>query len=174
MKIKKNDARDSFVEINSFLRSICPVLPEFLNFLAIWKLSFLGRKNTFIDSTWKMSNFFSALLESAPFYWYREQCIHRFIKNLLEQVLAKKIRILFRDVGSISHLGGTTLRGHRKEGHFLKIKRALLCLLQILEARAPSAPLPPVPTSMCFFSFLLGSTIFDLLSLAQRNFLIRN
>ena len=40
-----------------------------------------------------------------------------------------------RDVGSISNLGGTTLRGHflrKKKGHFLRIKRALVCLLQNL------------------------------------------
>ena len=34
----------------------------------------------------------------------------------------------------------------KARGYFLKIKRALLCLLQILGIRAPSAP--PVPTSM--------------------------
>ena len=49
-----------------------------------------------------------------------------------------------RDVGSISNLGDTMLRGHfvlKKKGHFLRIKRALLCLLQNLGGvRAPSAP----------------------------------
>ena len=42
----------------------------------------------------------------------------------------------FRDVGSISNLGGTALRGHfflKETGHFLRIKRALLCSLQNLE-----------------------------------------
>ena len=34
----------------------------------------------------------------------------------------------------------------RKRGHFQKIKRALLCLLQNLGGHVP--PVPPVPTSM--------------------------
>ena len=46
------------------------------------------------------------------------------------------------DQGYTKHLelGGTTLQGHfllKIKGHFLKIKRVLLCLLQILEAQAP-------------------------------------
>ena len=48
------------------------------------------------------------------------------------------------DVQSISNLGATTLRGHsflKKKGHFLKIDRVLLYLLQSLGgARVLSAP----------------------------------
>ena len=54
-----------------------------------------------------------------------------------------------RDVGSISNLGGRHFEGTfsvRKMGHFLKIKRALLCLLQSLGEHVP--PVPPIPTSM--------------------------
>ena len=58
-------------------------------------------------------------------------------------------------VGSISHLGGARrFEGAffvRKRGHFLKIKRALLCLLQNLGGWhvPPVLPVPsPVPTSM--------------------------
>ena len=57
---------------------------------------------------------------------------------------------LSRDVGSISNLGDTTPRGHfslKKKGHFLKIKRALRCLLQNLGGTCPPVP-PPAPTSM--------------------------
>ena len=46
-------------------------------------------------------------------------------------------------------LGGKTLRGHfslRKRGHFLKINRALLCLLQNLIGYVPQCP--PIPMSM--------------------------
>ena len=46
--------------------------------------------------------------------------------------------------------GGTALRGHfflKKKGAFIRLKSALLCLLQNLGgAHAPSAP--PVPTSL--------------------------
>ena len=51
--------------------------------------------------------------------------------------------LVTRDVGSIS-LGCTTLRGHfslRKKGNFVKIERALLCLLQILGEHVLRAPL---------------------------------
>ena len=46
----------------------------------------------------------------------------------------------------ISNLGGTTLRGHfslREKGHFLKMKKALLCLLQNLGGHTPPVPPPP-------------------------------
>ena len=54
-----------------------------------------------------------------------------------------------RNVGSISNLGGTMLRGHfflKKKGAFSEIKRAFLCLLQNLGGHLP--PVPSVPTSM--------------------------
>ena len=51
-------------------------------------------------------------------------------------------------------IGGIILRGHflpsSKRGHFLKLKRILLCLLQNVP------PMPPVPTSMkplCVYFF---------------------
>ena len=54
-------------------------------------------------------------------------------------------------VNAVSNLGGgsTALRGHfflKETGHFIGIKRALLCLLQNLGGHVP--PVPPVPTSM--------------------------
>ena len=58
--------------------------------------------------------------------------------------------IRVREAGSISNLGGTTLQGHfslKKKGHFLEIKRALLCLLQNLGGHVPQCPM--IPTSMC-------------------------
>ena len=51
-----------------------------------------------------------------------------------------------RDVGSISNLGARHFEGTsflKKKGAFLKIKRALLCLLQNLGGHVP-----PVPTFM--------------------------
>ena len=46
------------------------------------------------------------------------------------------------------HFEGTFLL--RKRGHFLKIKMALLCLLQYFggEQVPPVSPVPPVPTFM--------------------------
>ena len=44
----------------------------------------------------------------------------------------------------------------RKKGHFLKIKRALLCLLQNLGGHVP--PVPPVPTSMCKSIFTIAAS----------------
>ena len=47
---------------------------------------------------------------------------------------------------------GTTSRGHfflKKKGHFLKIKRALLCLLQNLGGHVP-----PVPPGSYLYEFL--------------------
>ena len=53
-----------------------------------------------------------------------------------------------RDIGSTLNLGGRTLGGTflKRKGQLLEIKRALLCLLQILEGTWSSAS--PVPTSM--------------------------
>ena len=68
----------------------------------------------------------------------------------LNEFLHYKLKITYstrnvaRDVGRISNLGGTTLRGHfflKKKGAFLKIKRALLCLLENLGGHVP--PVPP-------------------------------
>ena len=56
------------------------------------------------------------------------------------------------DAGSISNLGGQdTSRAlfHfflKKKGYFLKMKMAILCLLQNLGEQVP--PVPPVPTFM--------------------------
>ena len=61
----------------------------------------------------------------------------------------RDIRNGTRNVGSIADLGGTTLRRHffhKKRGHFLKIKRPLLCLLQNLGGHMPLVH--PVPTSI--------------------------
>ena len=69
--------------------------------------------------------------------------LSKFLIKKKKRVITDK-PIVSRDVvGSISNLGGTTLRGHfspRKKGHFLRIKRALLCLQQNVGAPAPSAP----------------------------------
>ena len=59
---------------------------------------------------------------------------------LLRQGRRKHLKL-----GRARHFEGMFLL--KKRGHFLKMKRALLCLLQNLgRARAPSVP--PVPTSM--------------------------
>ena len=52
---------------------------------------------------------------------------------------------------SISNLGGTPLRGHfflKKKGHFLRIERAFLCLLQNLWKHLPPVPPSSVPMSL--------------------------
>ena len=60
----------------------------------------------------------------------------------------------FRVVGSILNWGGTTLQGHFfikpkvLKGHFSKEEGLFSLELHNLEARAPSDPLPPVPTSL--------------------------
>ena len=54
-----------------------------------------------------------------------------------------------RDVGSISNLGGTTLRGHffhENRRAFFRNEKGTLCLLQNLGGHVP--PVPPVPTSV--------------------------
>ena len=51
-----------------------------------------------------------------------------------------------RDVGSISNLGAQHFKGTfslRKRGHFLKVKRALLCLLPNLGGPCPQSLLLP-------------------------------
>ena len=67
------------------------------------------------------------------------------------QGMPEELHALFsgRDVGSISNLGARHFEGTfslRKKGHFLEIKRALLCLLQNLGGHVP--PVPPVPMSV--------------------------
>ena len=59
---------------------------------------------------------------------------------------------IFRNVGSISNLGGTSLRGHfflKKKGAFLRMKRPLLFLLQNLGGHVP--PVPPRFLRLCVY-----------------------
>ena len=77
----------------------------------------------------------------------RKQSLMRAYSQMMEMRACKlflgNLSVCDKDVRSISNLGGTTLRGNfflRKKGHFLKIKRALLCLLQNLEATCPQYP----------------------------------
>ena len=70
---------------------------------------------------------------------------------------------IFRDVGSISSWGGTTLRGHfslRKKGHYLKIKRAHLRLLQNLGGHVPPVP----PGSYVYVYLALPCRIYTILT----------
>ena len=68
--------------------------------------------------------------------------VHLYVIFLFQQGRRKHLKL-----GGAPHLEGTFFL--RKRGHFLKIKRALLCLLQNLVGTCPQCP-PPVPTSMCF------------------------
>ena len=81
----------------------------------------------------------------------KEWVVRHYNVILAYMLLRRKIYMLLRQgrrkhlkLGRARHFEGMFLL--KKRGHFLKMKRALLCLLQNLgRARAPSAP---VPTSM--------------------------
>ena len=58
----------------------------------------------------------------------------------------------FRDVGSISNMGGRHFKGtfYEAKGAIPEHKRALLCLLQNLGGHMPPVP-PPIPVSLLGF-----------------------
>ena len=74
---------------------------------------------------------------------------------------AKMGKSLFMDLGCISNLEGTKLGGHktlralfslREKGHFPKIKRVLLCLLQNLGGSG--GHMPPAPPGSYVYVFI--------------------
>ena len=75
---------------------------------------------------------------------YQKNIVH--LAGEPEKFCFRKFKAPTQGQGRRKHLkreGSTTLRGHfllRRKGNFLKIKRALLCLLQNHGGRAPSSP----------------------------------
>ena len=70
-----------------------------------------------------------------------------------------------RDVGSISNLGGLTLRGYffpLEKGAFITHIRALLCLLQNLAEHVP--PVRPLLLRLCLSAFYQRVTVYNVKS----------